>query len=85
MGAAIGDTFSCCRKHQNTNSISASNQKFGIGRDLDEAVLAATNLNVGQGSQLVNLLNLTFSCEDLPNLDTFTRTDAMCVLYANQG
>lgn len=82
MGASIGDTFSCCRKHSNTKSITSTNQKFGIGKDLDEAVLAATNLDNAVGSQLVNLLNLTFSCENLPNLDTFTRTDAMCVLYA---
>eukprot|EP00347_Sterkiella_histriomuscorum_P017569 403348833 len=77
MGAAIGDTFTCCRKHQNTGAISATNQRFGVGKDLDDAVLAATNRNIDAGNQLVNMLNLTFSCEDLPNLDTFTRTDAM--------
>jgi hypothetical protein len=29
----------------------------------------------------VHKLSLTFGCEDLPNLDTFTRTDALVVLY----
>ncbi|CDW74967.1 copine viii [Stylonychia lemnae] len=85
MGAAIGDTFTCCRKHQNTGSIASSNQKFGIGRDLDEAVLAATKDRMNQAGNLLSMLNLTFSCENLPNLDTFTRTDAMCVIYQQKG
>lgn len=30
-------------------------------------------------------MDLTFSCENLPNLDTFTRTDAMVILYTIKG
>ena len=85
MGAAIGDTFTCLRKHQNTGAISQNDQKFGIGRDLDDAVLAATNKSINQAGNLVSILNLSIACENLPNLDTFTRTDAMCILSQFKG
>ena len=45
--ACIGDTFTCMRRHENAQAVqSSSNQKFGVGRDLDDAVLAATNKNI---------------------------------------
>ena len=58
---------------------------FGKGRDLDDAVLAATNKSIENTAGLVNVVSLTFACEDLPNLDTFTRTDGMVVLYQKNG
>jgi len=54
---------------------------MGVGRDLDDAVLAATNKNIANEGGLVNLVSLSFAGENFPNLDTFTRTDGMCVLF----
>lgn len=34
---------------------------------------------------LVNTLFLSVACENLPNLDTFSKTDAMCILYQQKG
>jgi len=48
--------------------------------DLNDAILAATNKAV-EGEGLSSMVELSFACHDLPNLDTFTKTDAMCVLY----
>ena len=56
-----------------------------MGRDLDDAVLAATNRSIEQNQGLVNIVALSFQCTNLPNLDTFTRTDGMCVLYKKEG
>lgn len=55
-----------------------------MGRDLDDAVLAATN-NAINANHLSQMLRLTFSCKKLPNMDTFTRTDGMAVLYEKKG
>jgi hypothetical protein len=58
---------------------------MGLGRDLEDAVLAATNKNIADEGGLVNLVTLSFSGIKFPNLDTFTRTDGMCVLYQKVG
>lgn len=78
---AIGDTFTCFRSHENQAAVHGGNGKLGTGRDLDDAVLAATNKSISNESGLVNIVSLSFACENLPNLDTFTRTDGMVVLY----
>ena len=55
---------------------------MGTGRDLDEAVMASINQSIDAAqSGLVSIITLSFACKDLPNLDTFTRTDGMVVLY----
>lgn len=33
---------------------------------------------------LISLVSLSFSCSNLPNLDTFTRTDGMLVFYKKE-
>lgn len=81
---AVGDTFTCFRSHENQAAVHAGG-KMGLGRDLDDAVLAATNQSMSNDSGLVNIVTVSFACEKLPNLDTFTRTDGMCVLYQQQG
>jgi hypothetical protein len=58
-----------------------SASKYGLGCDIDEAVLAATNQRINQEAQLASFLMISVSCENLPNLDTFSKSDAMCVLY----
>ena len=57
-----------------------------MGRDLDDAVLAAQNRIMNANAQgLVNMVSLSFAGSNFPNLDTFTRTDGMVVLYQKQG
>jgi len=73
--------MSCFRSHQNVGAVQ-SGGIMSAGRDLDEAVLASVNQSISANSSgLVNTISLSFSCKDLPNLDTFTRTDGMVVLY----
>jgi hypothetical protein len=38
---AVGDALSCFREHQNSNSM-ARGVAIGSGKDIDDAVLAAT-------------------------------------------
>ena len=81
MGTALGDNLSCMRSHQNQGAVQAGSA-VGVGRDLDDAVLAAVNQSINSAaSGLVQTISLSFSCENLPNLDTFTRTDGMLVFY----
>lgn len=50
--------------------------------DLNDAVLAAVNKSIEAGqSGLINTVRLSFQCLNLPNLDTFTRSDGMAVLF----
>ena len=78
----MGDTFTCFRKHENQEAVQSGLSRMGQGRDLDDAVLAATNRSIDANAGLVNFVTLSFACEDLPNLDTFTRTDGFLVLYS---
>jgi len=48
-------------------------------------VLAATSNAIDGANHLSQILRLTFGCKRLPNLDTFTRTDGMAVLYEKRG
>ena len=57
----------------------------GNGKDLDQAILAATNNLISQGRRLQSIVRLTFSARNMPNLDTFTRSDGMLVLYEKRG
>ena len=77
--------MTCMRTHQNTGAVQAGGTS-NTGRDLDDAVLAAVNQSINaNASGLVNTISLSFACENLPNMDTFTRTDGMVVLYRQQG
>ena len=85
MGTVLGDNMTCMRTHQNTGAVQAGGTS-NTGRDLDDAVLAAVNQSINaNASGLVNTISLSFACENLPNMDTFTRTDGMVVLYRQQG
>jgi hypothetical protein len=46
MGASLGDTFTCFRKHENAAAVQSGTGRLGMGRDLDDAVLAATNRSI---------------------------------------
>lgn len=69
--------MSCFRSHQNATAVQST---IPAGRDIDDAVLAAVNKNM-EAQGLVNTVRLSIQCKNLPNLDTFTRTDGMCVLF----
>lgn len=85
MGTALGDNLTCMRTHNNRGAVHGGTNA-GIGRDLDDAVLAAVNQSINSAaSGLVQTISLNFSCENLPNLDTFTRTDGMAVFYRKVG
>ena len=52
------------------------------GRDLDDAVLTALNRNIADAQSGLSItIRLSFKCKNLPNMDTFTRSDGMLVLY----
>ena len=46
--ASLGDAFKCCRKHSNAQAIMNNGKANAIGRDLDDAVLAATNQTINE-------------------------------------
>ena len=52
--------------------------KMGQGGDIDAAVLEATKFG---GGGLTNKVNLSFSCQNLPNMDTMSYSDPFCILY----
>jgi hypothetical protein len=50
-----------------------------VGSDIDAAALAATNF--GGAGGLTQKVNISFSCNTLPNMDTFSESDPFCILY----
>lgn len=83
VATSIGDSLSCMRTHQNQGAVGNG---IGVGRDVDDAVLAAVNQSINAAqSGLVQTISLSFACENLPNLDTFTRTDGLLVFYRKAG
>ena len=77
--------MTCVRKHENQGAVNAGSGQFGQGKDLDDAVLAATNNMINDMDGPKNYVELSVECTNLPNLDTFTRTDAMVLLYQKVG
>lgn len=55
----------------------------GNVQQIDEAALAAIKNGIGDMSKaaLKQTIQLSFSLRDLPNLDTFSKTDAFIILY----
>lgn len=83
VATSLGDSMSCFRTHQNASSVQAN---LTSGKDLDDAVLAAVNNSLdAAASGLTNTVSISFKCKNLPNMDTFTRTDGMVVLYKKVG
>jgi hypothetical protein len=80
MGNKQGGGLSCMATGQDVNAVGGA--KFGIGSDIDAAVLAASNFGAGG---LAQKLSLSFSCENLPNTDTFSLSDPCLVLFRLQG
>lgn len=55
---------------------------LGKGSDIDAAVLAATNFG---GGGLAQKLEISFKCEDLPNMDAMSYSDPFVVFYKQTG
>lgn len=55
---------------------------LGKGSDIDAAVLAATNFSQGG---MVQRLELSMRCENLPNMDTMSQSDPFAVIYKQSG
>ena len=84
LATAVGDNLTCFRDHEDQAAVSRG-VAAGSGRDLDDAVLAATSMAIDNQNRLSQILRLTFSCKALPNMDTFTRTDGLAVLHEKKG
>ena len=84
LATAVGDNLTCFRDHENQDAVSRV-VAIGSSKDLDDAILAATSNMIDAQNSLVQTLRLTFACSKLPNLDTFTRTDGMAVLFEKRG
>ena len=80
----LGDHLSCLRTRGNQYAISRG-IAVGQGHDIDDAVLAATSDIINNQNILYQTLRISFSCKNLPNLDTFTRSDGMAVLYRKES
>lgn len=79
MGGLFG---SCTSTHLNAGAVDA----HGISSksaDIDEAALQAVKGGIGEAARgaLKQNIELSFAMEKLPNLDTFSKTDAFCILY----
>ena len=83
MGVACGDALTCFRKHHHSGAVQSNCSRLGVGNDLDEALIVASTQDFNKTR--TNTAMLSFSCFNLPNLDTFSRTDGMCILYKKKG
>ena len=68
-------------QHSNMNAVK-SGGGIGGGNNIDAAVLAATSM--GQGG-LSQKLELSFKCNNLVNMDTFSKSDPFVVFFKKAG
>ena len=74
----MGSDNSCFNtKHLDSKAVGGGGIGKG-GSDIDDAVLAAANFG---GGALAQKLELSFACEELVNMDTFSKSDPFVVLY----
>lgn len=80
----MGGIFQSCTSETKNNAGAVGGSSImKAGQDIDDAALQAIKGNIGDANaaQLKQCLSLTFSLRDLPNMDTFSKTDAFIVLY----
>ena len=78
----MGNETSCFNtQHLDAKAVGGGGIGKG-GSDIDAAVLAAANFG---GGGLAQKLELSFACENLVNMDTFSKSDPFVVLYKHQG
>jgi len=78
----MGQKLTCMSDHQDLKSVGGS--KFGQGGDIDDAVLQLAE-NAMMAAQPVQKLQLSFECENLKNMDTFSKSDPILFMYTKQG
>ena len=79
----MGSVFnSCTTTHYNANAVGAQGVS-GQLTDIDDAALQAIKNGIGDANKasLKQVIQLSFALENLPNLDTFSKTDAFIILY----
>lgn len=79
----MGGLFnSCTSTHLNAQSVGAQGIAGKI-TDIDDAALQAIKNGIGDAnrSALKQVITVSFAMENLPNLDTFSKTDAFIILY----
>ncbi len=80
----MGGLFDSCASETKYNAKAVGNHGIaGQLQDIDDAALQAIKSGIGDGNAaaLKQILNMSFSLRNLPNLDTFSKTDAFIVLY----
>ena len=65
----MGGDNSCMAANKHLDHRAVGGGGLGKGGDIDSAVLAATNFG---GSGMVQRLEISFSAENLPNMDTMS-------------
>lgn len=75
----------CCNKSSEDIGVRTVNGfSSGANQISDEALEMALS-NVSKTGGLKTRVNLRFSCNDLPNLDKSSKTDAFIVLFLDKG
>ena len=79
----MGALAQCMTDSKPSSSAIGAYGQAGLISDIDDAALQAIKNGIGQSSKsaLKQVINLSFACQDLPNLDTFSKTDAFVILY----
>ena len=77
MGAAICGVFTKVEMLTHFDMQSVGNQRFGLGTDIDSAVLAATSFESARQQKVI----VCFECTNLPNIETFSKSDTVIYLY----
>ena len=57
---------------------------MGMGGNMDEAAMELAETAM-QNNQPTQKLSLSFACENLANMDTFSKSDPILFMYVKQG
>ena len=81
----MGAVFNSCTSDQKYNAGAVGAQGISKGgiQDIDDAALQTIKNGIGASSKaaLKQTVQLSFALENLPNMDTFSKTDAFIILY----
>ena len=80
----MGSLFNSCTSNSHLNAAAVGAHGItGKVKDIDESALQAIKNGIGDSNRaaLRQVVELSFSIENLPNLDTFSKTDAFLILY----
>ena len=81
----MGGAFAACTSDQkhNQGAVGSTGISKGGINDIDDAALQTIKNGIGLSSKaaLKQTIQLSFALENLPNMDTFSKTDAFIILY----